>query len=118
MKTGVPKIDGYSGVYLGNAAIQAPRDNNNEDTYLGVRILSQSYFNPDLCRAACEAYNDEVLSHGSEPKKTCQFFTTYLAALNGRPEGQVCALYNKGWDKSFATNVVSTIQSFPCNGRI
>lgn len=108
-KTAVPKLDGYSGVYLGNAAIQAPRDNNNEDTYLGVRILTLSYFDPDLCKVVCEAYNAEVLEHhpaGSKPK-TCQFFTAYLAALNGRPEGQVCALYNKSWDKSFATNVVS-----------
>jgi hypothetical protein len=112
MKTGVPKLDGYSGVYLGNAAIQAPFDNNKEDTYLGVRVLSQSYFDPALCKAVCEAYSAEVLSHGSEPKKTCQFFTTYLAAMNGRPEGQVCALYYKGWDKSFATNDASTPRSF------
>jgi hypothetical protein len=107
MKTAVPKVDGYSGVSLGNAAIQAPLDNNKEDTYLGVRILSRSYFDPNLCKAACEAYNDEVTANhpaGSNPK-TCQFFTSYLAALNGRPEGQVCALYNKGWDRSFATNV-------------
>lgn len=105
-KTGVPTIDGYSGVYLGNAAINAPLDNNNEDTYLGVRVLTRSYFDPALCKAACEAYNDDTLAHSDNPK-TCQFFTTYIAALNGRPEGQVCALYHKGWDKSYATNVVS-----------
>jgi hypothetical protein len=108
MKTAVPDVAGYQGVFLGDQTIEAPYNCNGEETYMGVKLFTISYFDPALCAAACTAATQFNLDHPPPPGQPveCTFFATYIAARNGRPEGQYCALYSQGWDKSFATNKV------------
>ena len=131
MKTAIPEVDGYDGEALGNAAINAPLDCNGQDTYMGSKLFTTSRFDPGLCRsryilpasrvsperltpqpigaAACESQNEYNIAHPpaiGDPA-ICTFFTTYLMAKNGSPEGQYCALYTQYWDISYATNYVS-----------
>jgi hypothetical protein len=108
MKTAVPDVAGYQGILLGDQTIEAPYNCNGEETYMGVKLFTISYFDPALCAAACTAATQFNLEHpppAGQPVE-CTFFATYIAARNGRPEGQYCALYSQGWDKSFATNTV------------
>ena len=135
MKTAIPEVTGYEGEALGNAAINAPLDCNGEDTYMGSKIFTTSRFDAGLCEstpqnipihlaiaqkltqlvgaAACESQNEYNIAHPpavGDPA-ICAFFTTYLMAKNGSPEGQYCALYTQYWDTSYATNVVSLFLS-------
>ncbi|KAH9905659.1 hypothetical protein F4778DRAFT_727071 [Xylariomycetidae sp. FL2044] len=106
MKIGVPNVPGFTGESLGNRAINAPLDCNGKDTYMGSKIFSTSIFDPSLCGAACQSQNEYNLAHPPAQGKPmiCKFFTTYLMAVNGRPEGQYCAMYTEYWDASHATN--------------
>ena len=109
MKTQVPAVSGYDGVALGNVAINAPLNCNNEDTYMGSKIFTTSFYDPGLCAAACESQNEYNTAHPpatGEPK-ICKFFVTFLAEKNGAPEGQMCVMYTQNWDTSYATNDVS-----------
>lgn len=109
VKNGVVSVDGYHGVSLGNAAINAPLNCVGQDTYMGVKIFTTSFFDVGLCAAACASQNEYNIAHppavGSP--KICQFFVTYLSHRNGTPEGQICALYTQSWSKKYATNDVS-----------
>ncbi|KAK5626649.1 hypothetical protein RRF57_002364 [Xylaria bambusicola] len=109
MKTQVPDVPGYTGVALGNVAINAPLNCRNQDTYMGSKIFTTSYYDPGLCAAACKSQNEYNTAHPpqeGEPK-ICKFFVTFLAERNGAPEGQMCVMYTQQWDTSYATNDVS-----------
>ncbi|CAJ2508940.1 Uu.00g139660.m01.CDS01 [Anthostomella pinea] len=106
MATAVPEVPGFTGQFLGTSTIDAPLDCNGQDTYMGPKFFSQSYYDPNLCAAACQSQNDYNTAHpppDGDPQ-ICRFFTTYLVARNGIPEGQYCALYTEFWDSSYATN--------------
>ncbi|RMZ16858.1 hypothetical protein D0860_00786 [Hortaea werneckii] len=99
--------DGYQPpVALGNAAINAPLDCNNKDTYMGVKIFTKGPFDAGLCAAACTAQSKYNLAH--PPKngvaQTCHFFNTYILYKNSQSVGQYCSLYSETWPASFATN--------------
>ncbi|TGJ84642.1 hypothetical protein E0Z10_g4099 [Xylaria hypoxylon] len=106
MKSGTTDIPGYNGVSLGNAAINAPLNCLGQDTYMGSKIFTTSYYNVGLCAAACVSQNEYNTAHPSppEPPKICKFFVTFLSQRNGSPEGQICALYTQSWNSSYATN--------------
>ncbi|KAI1077785.1 hypothetical protein F5B20DRAFT_592509 [Whalleya microplaca] len=106
MKTAIPTVLGFTGQSLGNSAINAPLDCNGRDTYMGAKIFSTSIFDPNLCAAACASQNEYNLAHPVTYGETliCNFFTTYLVAKNGDPQGQYCALYTQSWNSSYATN--------------
>ncbi|KAI1505953.1 hypothetical protein F5X99DRAFT_427835 [Biscogniauxia marginata] len=106
MKTAIPAVPGFNGVSLGDRSINAPDNCNGENTYVGSKIFTTSIFDPNLCAAACSSQNEYNTAHppaNGEPK-ICKFFTTYLMAKNGNPEGQYCVLYTQHWDISYATN--------------
>lgn len=109
MSTAIPSIPGYTGVSLGNNAINAPLDCNGANTYMGSKIFTTSIFDPSLCAAACESQNAYNTRHPPSTGKPalCKFFNTYLMAENGSPQGQYCAMYTEPWATSYATNGVS-----------
>jgi hypothetical protein len=111
VKNAVKPIDGYDGVALGNKAINAPLNCLGQDTYMGVKIFTTSFYDPSLCAAACESQNEYNIAHppSEGTVKICRFFVTYLSEVNGRPEGQICAMYTQAWHKSYATNDVSNL---------
>jgi hypothetical protein len=117
MQTQVPDIPGFDGVYLGNASINAPLNCLGQDTYMGAKIFTQSFFDPSLCAAACKSQNEYNVAHPPQTgsPKICRFFVTYMSEINGSPEGQYCAMYTQAWDKSYATNDVSFSRLYiPC----
>jgi len=100
----IAPVTGYTEPnYLGNAAINAPLDCNNHDTYMGVKIWTTGPFDASKCAAACTSTSVWDLAHGFT--QTCQFFNTYLLLKNGTAVGQYCAMYNETWADSYATNV-------------
>ncbi|KAI0427542.1 hypothetical protein F5Y09DRAFT_350351 [Xylaria sp. FL1042] len=106
MKDDVAPISGYTGVALGNAAINAPLNCLGQDTYMGSKIFTTSYYDVGLCAAACRSQNEYNTAHPpatGEPK-ICKFFVTFLSERNGSPEGQICSMYTQPWDSSYATN--------------
>ncbi|KAI1814990.1 hypothetical protein GGS20DRAFT_366906 [Poronia punctata] len=106
MSNKVPSLPGYNGVSLGNASINAPLNCLGEDTYMGVKIFTTSFYDPSLCAAACVSQNEYNTAHPPQTgvPKICRFFVTYLSERNSSPEGQLCAMYTQAWDKSYATN--------------
>ncbi|KAF2967563.1 hypothetical protein GQX73_g5964 [Xylaria multiplex] len=106
MRENVPTIPGFNGVSLGNAAINAPLNCLGQDTYMGSKIFTSSYFDVGLCAAACTAQNEYNTAHPPSEglPKICKFFVTFLSQRNGSPEGQYCAMYTQSWDSSYATN--------------
>ncbi|KAI8631642.1 hypothetical protein F5Y19DRAFT_401245 [Xylariaceae sp. FL1651] len=107
MKTLVPPVDGFTGVSLGNAAINAPLNCLGQDTYMGSKIFTSAPFDTGLCAAACHSQNDYNTAHppANGSPKLCKFFVTFMSDVNGSPEGQYCAMYTQAWDSSYATNI-------------
>ncbi|KAI5924611.1 hypothetical protein F4810DRAFT_131990 [Camillea tinctor] len=106
MKTAIPTVPGFNGEALGDASISAPDNCLGDNTYMGSKIFTTSIFDPNLCAAACSSQNEYNTAHpptDGEPM-ICKFFTTYLMAKNGNPEGQYCVMYTQYWDTSYATN--------------
>nr|POF07141.1 hypothetical protein CFP56_31765 [Quercus suber] len=98
---------GYSApVALGKAAILAPKDCNNADTYMGVKIFTKGPFDTNLCAAACDATSAYNVRHPpkSAPPQICQFFNTYILYNETTPVGQYCAMYNETWPATYAKN--------------
>ncbi|KAI0111186.1 hypothetical protein GGR51DRAFT_557591 [Nemania sp. FL0031] len=106
MKNGPVTIPGWSGEALGDASINAPLNCLGQDTYMGAKIFTTSFFDVGLCAAACTSQNEYNLAHPPSvgSPKICNFFVTYLSEVNGSPEGQYCAMYTQYWDSSYATN--------------
>ena len=103
----IATASGYaSPLYLNNAAIQAPLDCNNKDTYLGFQTFTGT-FDANKCAQACSTQSAYSLAHppsdGSAPK-TCQFFNTFQELKNGVVLDQKCVLYSQSWGKSVAKN--------------
>ncbi|RDW75475.1 hypothetical protein BP6252_06617 [Coleophoma cylindrospora] len=109
--TSIATIPGYTDAqYLGNAAINAPYDNQGCDTYMRSTIFTSGPFDTTLCSKFCDAQTAYNLAHppsNGSPPKTCQFFNTYLMYVNttANMQGQYCALYTEAWPTSYATNV-------------
>lgn len=105
--TWIDTPSGYEGpTALGQAAINAPLDCNNDDTYLTFKTFTTGPFDAAKCAAACTAESDYARAHppkDGEPK-TCQFFNTYLLYKNGKSVAQYCSLYSQSWPRSFAVN--------------
>ncbi|KAI1151079.1 hypothetical protein F4825DRAFT_374206 [Nemania diffusa] len=106
MKTALPAVPGFTGEFLGEASINAPLNCLGQDTYMGAKIFTTSFFDVGLCAAACTSQNEYNTAHPPAvgAPKLCNFFVTYLSEVNGRPEGQYCAMYTQYWDSSYATN--------------
>ncbi|KAI8950111.1 hypothetical protein F4801DRAFT_362389 [Xylaria longipes] len=106
MKGSISPLPGWDGVSLGTASINAPLNCRGQDTYMGAKVFTSSYFDVGLCAAACTSQNEYNTAHPPETgsPKICQFFVTYMSQKNGRAEGQYCALYTQSWDSSYATN--------------
>ncbi|KAH6660297.1 hypothetical protein BKA67DRAFT_641420 [Truncatella angustata] len=82
---------GYTGIYLGEAAINAPNECNS---YMGVKIFTSSPFDPALCAAACSSQSDYNRANPYEDGnfQTCQFYNTYMLLKNGGSAQQYCSL--------------------------
>ncbi|KAI0376803.1 hypothetical protein F5Y04DRAFT_273547 [Hypomontagnella monticulosa] len=135
MKNAIPTVPGYEGEPTGNNTIDVPPDDMDPGdttsssvtttststdsttstdttssgrggTYIGSRIFTNSYFDPSLCAAACDAQNRNNLANppSQGQPQICRFFTTYLILRNGQPAGQYCALYTQYYSPQFATN--------------
>lgn len=118
MKSDIPFVPGYTGTYLGNAAINAPLC-NGKDTYMGFKQFTTNILDPALCAAACNSQNEYNLAHPpatGEPM-ICRFFNVYMLDKNGSRQGQICAMYTTKWDNSYATNKVSILFDLclPCH---
>ncbi|KAI5198023.1 hypothetical protein E4T39_06967 [Aureobasidium subglaciale] len=100
--------EGYNaGVYLGNAAINAPVDCTGDDTFIGSRLLTNTVFDANLCAVACNEQADYARQHPAPApqfNKVCQFFNTYILYKNGVALQQYCALYDQTWSQSYAKN--------------
>ncbi|KAI1778788.1 hypothetical protein F4818DRAFT_229574 [Hypoxylon cercidicola] len=112
-KTAPPEVPGYEGEPTGNNTIDAPPQDTNGGrggrgggTYIGSFIFTDTFFNPQLCAAACDSQTRYALANPpprGQPQ-ICRFFSTYLIYRNGEPVGQYCALYTRYYSPSFATN--------------
>jgi hypothetical protein len=103
----VSPATGYSTpTFLNNAAIQAPLDCNNKDTYLGFQTFTGT-FDAGKCAQACSGQAAYALAHppsdGSAPQ-VCRFFNTFQELKNGVVLDQKCVLYSQTWGKGVATN--------------
>ncbi|KAJ4994488.1 hypothetical protein SVAN01_00317 [Stagonosporopsis vannaccii] len=81
-------VDGYSSVDLGNAAINAPYDKC--ESYIGHTVKD--------CEETTR-YNQQTGGRG-----ICRYVNTYVLVKNGKPDGQVCAMYTRSWGKEYAVN--------------
>ncbi|KAH6639605.1 hypothetical protein C7974DRAFT_449729 [Boeremia exigua] len=100
----VVAVDGYSGESLGSVAINAPRDCNGDDTYMGYKLFNDGQpFEPARCAAACEAETKWNVEH-LDSRMLCKFFNTYVLMKNGEPQGQYCSMYTQKWEKNVAVN--------------
>jgi len=99
---------GYNaGVFLGNAAINAPLDCTGDDSFLGSRQLGNGVFDANLCAIACNeqaAYARRNPPAAGQFNKICTFFNTYILYKNGQALQQSCALYDQTWSQSYAKN--------------
>jgi hypothetical protein len=95
---------------LSEKAINSPlQDCTGENPYMGSRFFTDNApFDPERCRAVCEATNQELIAHHSDSKKPprlCTFFNSYILSKNYVSQGQACAMYTQYWDpQTHATN--------------
>jgi hypothetical protein len=105
----VQDIPGYQSDYLGFGAIEAPKNCQGIDTYMGYKqfnITPNATYNVARCAAACEetsAYNLRHALNGTEIR-VCNFFNSYKLNKNGEPHVQICSMYTHAWPAQFATN--------------
>lgn len=79
--------------FFGDAAIEAP-----PASYLGVRTMSTSVLDAELCAVECKKLNDFVkaqLSSSSGPPVSCNFFNVYLELRNAELQHQACTLVGR-----------------------
>jgi hypothetical protein len=93
---------------LSGKAINAPLDCNNNDAYMGMRLLTDNApFDPERCAAICDAttqYNIQHPEAGKAPR-LCKFYNTYILNKNYISQGQACSMYTQYWDPNlYATN--------------
>lgn len=93
-----------SPVSLGGA-IQAPLSSSGLDTYLGMSVYDGPY-NPSQCAAGCQAmtaHNAAQAANGTY--SPCNFFNSYVLAMNNAAVGTYCSFYTQAWDRQYATNL-------------
>lgn len=106
---GVQEIPGYQSDYLGFGGIEAPKDCQGIDTYMGYKqfdMTPNATYNVARCAATCEetsAYNLRHVSNGIETR-FCNFFNSYMLNKNEEPHAQICSMYTHAWPAQFATN--------------
>jgi hypothetical protein len=93
---------------LSGKAINAPLDCNDNDAYMGMRLLTDNApFDPERCAAICDAttqYNIQHPETGKAPR-LCKFYNTYILNKNYISQGQACSMYTQYWDPdTYATN--------------
>lgn len=104
VSTLVDDVPGYSKQYYGKAAINAPLDCNQHDSYMGYKLFNDGKpFDVARCAAACEAESQWNIQHLGG-RMLCRFFNTYVLNKNGVPQGQYCSMYNETWSGAYATN--------------
>ncbi|USW54700.1 hypothetical protein Slin15195_G080190 [Septoria linicola] len=83
-------------------AINAPNESNS---YVGVRTYNGPY-DPSQCAAAAKEHNAywQRNTPNGQTYKPVNFFVAYVVSKNNQPKGTYCALYDRPWDSSFATN--------------
>jgi hypothetical protein len=93
---------------LSGKAINAPLDCNDNDAYMGMRLLTDNApFDPERCAAICDAttqYNIQHPETGKAPR-LCKFYNTYILNKNYISQGQACSMCTQYWDPdTYATN--------------
>ncbi|KAL8951318.1 MAG: hypothetical protein Q9183_007465, partial [Haloplaca sp. 2 TL-2023] len=75
---------------VADAAMSAPNDCNNKNTYMGAKLFTNMAFDTSLCAAACSAQSAYNLRHppANSPAQTCQFYNTYAMYKNDVYQGQ------------------------------
>ncbi|KAK1516719.1 hypothetical protein CPAR01_16335 [Colletotrichum paranaense] len=91
-------VTGYNSTFTDTATINAPSDCNSYITY---RAHTNAAYDPSLCAADCASQRQETNPFNG---LYCHFFTSYSLVKNGVVQAQICALYSRTWDKSYAVN--------------
>ncbi|KAL0942889.1 uncharacterized protein CTRU02_200775 [Colletotrichum truncatum] len=91
-------VTGYNATFTDAATINAPSSCNSYITY---KAHTNEAYDPALCATDCAA---QALETNPFNGLRCHFFTSYLLVKNGVAQAQICALYSRTWDKSYATN--------------
>ncbi|KAF9870866.1 hypothetical protein CkaCkLH20_11538 [Colletotrichum karsti] len=91
-------VAGYTSTFTDAATINAPSTCNSYITY---KAHTDGAYDPSLCAADCASQKQETNPFNG---LTCHFFTSYLLLKNGVTQAQICALYSRTWDKTYATN--------------
>jgi hypothetical protein len=91
------QVPGFNGTSTGTATVNAPNECGSYITFKS----HQGTYDPNLCAADCAA---ERLNTDPFNGQTCRFFTSYQLVKNGQVQAQICALYTRTWDSSYAVN--------------
>ncbi|OBR04923.1 Galactose oxidase [Colletotrichum higginsianum IMI 349063] len=91
-------VSGYNSSFTNAATINAPTSCNSYITY---KSHTNQAYDPSLCADDCAAQRQETNPFNG---LRCRFFTSYLLVKNGVVQAQICALYSRTWDQSYATN--------------
>ncbi|GKT89627.1 carbohydrate-binding protein [Colletotrichum tofieldiae] len=91
-------VSGYNSSFTNAATINAPSSCNSYITY---KAHTNQAYDPALCAADCAAQRLETNPFNG---LRCRFFTSYSLVKNGVVQAQICALYSRTWDQSYATN--------------
>jgi hypothetical protein len=84
--------------YAHGAAIEAPRDCNGQETYMGVAYWRDGRLDINRCIASCQR-----AGLGDVQGRTCRFVNTYIQRRNGVPTSQHCAMYSQYWPIEYVT---------------
>jgi len=90
-------VDGFSGISTGRATINSP---NQCDSYITFKSHTGPY-DPNLCAADCLSERNNPAQYSG---KVCRYFASYQLIKNGQVQAQICALYTRKWDASYAVN--------------
>lgn len=99
ISSGIADPAGYTGrQYFGSAAISDPADQVGDTSYQGT-------FDASKCADECTGHTNWAADKPTE--KPCNFFNTYYQYVSDGSdiEGQICVMYSKTLDSSYATNV-------------
>jgi len=80
----------YKNEFLNDAAIKAPDDCQNTETYMGYVLFKDTPFDVRLCAAACTARTKYNRSQNNP--RACNFWNTYMLLQDGIAQGQFCSL--------------------------
>ncbi|XPS69531.1 hypothetical protein M3J09_001799 [Ascochyta lentis] len=94
---------------LSSFAILAPLDCNGNDSYMGMRLLTDGApFDGERCAAICDATTQYNIDHppadSNVPPRLCKFYNTFIVSKNFISQGQYCAMYSQFWDPELYAN--------------